>query len=442
MRSLSVILCLFALLVVPSATADEAKKIAIIETFADGGVKIKDQYFGNQLEFQQSDLFRLGGYRCGSQNSGMILTIKDAAHCSMTSTTITSQYSPAWFAAQTYRIPVVFHIIQRTGGTGNISNSLIQSQLDILNEDFLAISGSLGGNGTDTRIEFYLATTDPNGNSTTGINRHTSNAYFTDPGPNVYNDMKQALNWDPARYLNIYTNDSAGYLGYATFPQEDAEDAQDGVVLLHSSVGRNAPNGGIYDQGRTATHEVGHYLGLFHTFQGGCGSSSAPYTSGDLIQDTNRQQSANFNCPASATSCSSSDPIENYMNYTQDTCMEEFTLEQANRMRCSIESYRWTLVSSNPPLPAPANLWMTFDGEEELCVYWNSVSGAAGYYLHTVTYQPYRVLSGTGYCRELKPKYLDSWKVSVSAYATGYVEGTRTSPYVSYCDLYPSSSHC
>jgi hypothetical protein len=321
----------------------------VVESYPDGSLVINGTHYESHAEFQQSDEFKEGGHRCATPHLDILfrdlssdIPDKLAADCSMTSTTIKSEYNPSGGAL--YTIPVVFHVIQKTDGTGNLATSLLTSQIDILNEDFRALAGTPGAGGTDTKIQFVLATTDPNGNSHSGINRVTSNAYFTDPGPGAYNDMKDALNWDTSRYLNIYTNDANGALGYATFPQQDAEAYNDGVVLLHTSVGRNSPGGGIYNQGRTATHEVGHYLGLFHTFQSGCGSAGAPYTTGDLIADTNRQSAPNYNCPGGASSCSSSDPIENYMNYTQDTCMDTFTSEQTNRMRCSITSYRSTLV--------------------------------------------------------------------------------------------------
>lgn len=323
----------------------------------DGGVEVDGKYYGDMLEFQLSDEFQKGGHRCASPGAGELVDLVaglSPTDCSINSTTIQGEYDPA--NGPVYTIPVVFHVIQRTDGTGNVSNALITSQVAILNEDFRALPGSLGAPGFDTEIQFVLATEDPNGNATTGINRVTSNAYFTDPGPGAFNDMKQALNWDTDRYLNIYTNDAAGNLGYATFPQQDAGAYLDGVVLLYSSVGRNSPGGGIYDLGRTATHEVGHYLGLFHTFQDGCGTAGAPYTTGDRIGDTARQQSPNFNCPAGATSCSSADPIENYMNYTQDSCMDRFTAEQANRMRCGIANYRTTLVGGGGPGPGPGEL--------------------------------------------------------------------------------------
>ncbi|MEM7050591.1 MAG: zinc metalloprotease [Acidobacteriota bacterium] len=340
MRLKCISLVAVSLLLAGAALADKSD----FKIGEDGSVEVKGQYYGDMLEFQLSEQFKRGGHRCASQDLTALeerILLAQPSDCSFSSTTIQSEYDPS--NGDTYTIPVVFHIISRTNGTGNIANTLITSQVDILNEDFRALAGTPGGPGTDTKIQFVLASTDPNGNATSGINRVTSNAYFTDPGPGAFNDMKQALRWDTTRYLNIYTNDAAGNLGYATFPQQDAGSVNDGVVLLYSSVGRNSPGGGIYNQGRTATHEVGHYLGLFHTFQSGCGSASSPFTTGDLLADTERQSAPNYNCP-NASSCSSRDPIENYMNYTQDTCMDRFTGQQTNRMRCSLINYRSTLV--------------------------------------------------------------------------------------------------
>jgi PKD repeat protein len=335
--------CLAVLAMALAATAAEAQRKGNLQVGKNGEVVFSGTTFRNMAAFQRSQQFRHGGLRCGTQEPQDLESFwfEAASDCTMSSTTIRSEYNPG--GGTVYTIKVVFHIVRKTDGTGEISDSLIQSQLAILNEDFRSLVGTPGDPGVDTGIQFVLATTDPSGNPTTGIVRHTNNTWFADPGPGAFNAMKQAINWDPTRYLNVYTNDAAGNLGYATFPQESAGDYEDGVVLLWSSVGRNAPSGGIYNQGRTGTHEIGHWLGLFHTFQGGCGTASAPYTTGDLIADTNRQQSANFDCPVGATSCSVTSPIRNYMNYTQDTCMWEFTAEQANRMRCSLTSYRSSL---------------------------------------------------------------------------------------------------
>ena len=322
------------------------KSEAPIKFELDGSVTWRGQWFPNEYVRQNSPMFKEDPHaRCSSEKDLDLLlqriSSRAASHCAMDSTTIRSEFNPA--NGGVYTIPVVFHVIQRTNGTGNISDSLIESQIAILNEDFRA-DGGLGGGGLDSKIQFELVE----------ITRTTSNAYFTDPGPGAANDMKQALHWDTTEYFNIYSNDANGALGYATFPADPDDGAgsyQDGVVLLHTSVGRNAPGGGIYDQGRTGTHEVGHYLGLYHTFESylGGGSCSNSYTTGDTIVDTPPHSSATFNCPSGATSCGGQPtPIENYMNYTQDTCMETFSAEQINRMRCSIDAYRSTLADGDP----------------------------------------------------------------------------------------------
>jgi hypothetical protein len=306
----------------------------------NGTVETGDLKFASVEEFQRSDDFAVHGRRCASTHVPKNLRAAPT-DCSFSSTSIKPEYMPD----VTFTIPVVFHIIKKTDGTGEIADSLIHSQIEILNEDFDALAGTPGGMGNAGKIRFVLASTDPNGAPTTGINRVTNNSYFADPGSGL-SPMKNALHWDTSRYFNIYTNDANGALGYATFPTESAGDAEDGVVLLYTSVGRNAPQGGVYNQGRTATHEVGHYLGLFHTFQGGCGNASNPYGSADLIKDTNAHPQPNFDCNAGPSSCSGAGalPIENYMNYTNDTCMTKFTVEQVNRMRCSIVNYRSELV--------------------------------------------------------------------------------------------------
>ena len=134
---------------------------------------------------------------------------------------------------------------------------------------------------------------------------------------------------------------ASGYLGYAYIPNGGGVVCQDfdGCVINWTAFGRNSAGGPPYNQGRTATHEVGHYLGLFHTFDGGCGNNNC-YNSGDLICDTNKESGPVFGCPGNSNSCSSPDPFHNYMDYSNDTCMWEFTADQANRMRCTLVNWR------------------------------------------------------------------------------------------------------
>lgn len=264
------------------------------------------------------------------------------ADCNASSTNPDPAYDPG----QAYLVDVWVHVITNSAGTsGNVSDALIHSQIQILNEDFRALAGSLGENGNDSRIYFRLADRDENGNPATGITRSANTTWFNDGG-SYWNTLAQ----DPNRFMNIYTNGAGGALGYVPFLPADGGGGLvgtngDRVVILWDSFGRNAVGGPPYDQGRTATHEVGHYLGLEHTFNGGCATATSPacYSNGDLICDTNAEANPRFGCPVGATSCSSVDPIENYMDYSDDTCMEEFSVEQTRRIRCSLENWRPTL---------------------------------------------------------------------------------------------------
>ncbi|HED63998.1 MAG TPA: zinc metalloprotease, partial [Planctomycetes bacterium] len=281
-------------------------------------------------DYLGSNAFRAMSLRCGLPPVDPTLGNKlPPSDCTANHTTISPQYNPS---QGQINVQVVVHVIMNTNGQGAISDAKVQSQIDILNEDFRAIAGSNGAPGTDTMIQFSLATVDPNGNPTNGITRSTNNTWFNDSGQ-YYN----TLAWDTTRYLNIYTNQAGGALGYVpALPQNGIVGSKaDRVVILWSSFGRNAPIGPPYNQGRTTTHEVGHYFGLYHTFQGGCAPVSNCYNNGDRICDTNAEGQAHFGCPNS-NSCSSPDPVTNYMDYTDDLCMNMFTSEQTNRMRCTI----------------------------------------------------------------------------------------------------------
>jgi hypothetical protein len=149
--------------------------------------------------------------------------------------------------------------------------------------------------------------------------------------------MKSALRRGGAETLNIYScNPGSGLLGWATFPSwYEGDPLSDGVVILDQSVpgGNAAP----YDEGDSATHEVGHWLGLYHTFQGGC---ALP---GDSVGDTPAEADAAFGCPAASTNtCPSAgrDPVKNFMDYVDDACMFEFSKGQSNRMDKQYTRYR------------------------------------------------------------------------------------------------------
>ncbi|MCA8979954.1 MAG: pre-peptidase C-terminal domain-containing protein [Planctomycetes bacterium] len=341
---------LAAALFVPSHAAAQNLTAAVQNPqapFAQGsGVVIGGKSWPSWQAWNSSAGFRAQGRRCGTAPIDLATAAPSFAatsDCNFSQTNTLAQYDPG----AVYTIQVVVHVIETNSGTGHLSASMVQYQIDILNEDFRALSGTPGSGGVDTKIQFELATLDPGGSPTTGITYTTNNTWFNDSG-----SYWTSLAWDPDQYLNIYTNDAGGNLGYVPYlpPSGNSGNSSDRVVILYSSFGRNSSNW-PYHQGRTTTHEVGHYLGLFHTFEGGCGGGGCS-TSGDLICDTNAESSANWGCATSSTSCGSSDPVRNYMDYSDDTCMTGFTADQANRMRCTLENWRPTLYTTGTTGPA------------------------------------------------------------------------------------------
>lgn len=326
---------------------NKSKYLLIIILLASSGfifgldkhqVSIDGLSFTNWESYLTSSYFKNANKKCLVKTLETNKNFKTASDCTKSLTNIKGEYYPSSY----YIIPVVFHVIYASDGTGNIDNSFIYSQIDILNEDYGAMSGTPGDSGFDSHIKFTLA----------GITRTENDNWFNDNDESGY---KSALGWDQGSYLNIYVNTASGYLGYSYMPQDAAGSTLDGVVVAYAAVGRNSPNG-VYDQGRTLTHEIGHYLGLFHTFSPNEGSASGTcvnsYTAGDLIVDTNSEGDEHYGCSESA-SCGTQDPIHNYMDYTDDACMNNFTQEQSNRMICCLFSYRpslYTEVSAGAPI--------------------------------------------------------------------------------------------
>ena len=220
-------------------------------------------------------------------------------------------------------IPVYWHVINNGTGVanGDVPASQITAQMQVLNDAY-----------SQYGLSFNLV----------AVDRTTNASWYTaGPGTTAESQMKNALRQGTAQSLNIYSNNMAGgLLGWATFPSDYASKPKmDGVVLLFSSVpgGTAAP----YNLGDTGTHEVGHWAGLYHTFQGGCARSGTK--GGDLVADTPAEKSPAYGCPVGRNTCTNLagvDPITNFMDYTDDACMNTFSAGQGSRMQAMWSTYR------------------------------------------------------------------------------------------------------
>lgn len=219
----------------------------------------------------------------------------------------------SYFASRNVRVYV--HRIHKADGTGgNVTDQQIAQQIQVMNNSYSGFA------------TFTLA----------GVDDTNNNSWYTSTGGASEKKMKTALRKGTAVDLNIYFNNMGqGLLGWATFPSDYSRNPKmDGLVILYTTVpgGSAAP----YNLGDTAVHEAGHWFGLYHTFQGGCTGS------GDSVSDTPAEASAAFGCPTGRDTCSGggADPIQNFMDYTDDSCMNTFTAGQTSRADAQWNTYR------------------------------------------------------------------------------------------------------
>jgi zinc-dependent metalloproteinase lipoprotein len=274
-------------------------------------------------------------------------------------------------AAAVVTIPVVVHVIHNGDAVGtneNISDARVLSQITVLNQDFRRMIGTPGYNtnavGADMEIEFVMAKRKPDGTATNGIDRVQMSRASWASESSIENQLKANTSWDPTQYFNIWVcafsdneNDEMyGTLGYAQFPSSSGlggievnggEANTDGVIIDYRCFGSStyAPSSNYfedYDKGRTLTHEIGHCFGLIHIWGDNSSCSvNATDSAQDFCPDTPAAREEHYDCLRTYNTCTAAagnDMVENYMDYTNDTCMNIFTLDQKGRVLAVLQN--------------------------------------------------------------------------------------------------------
>lgn len=329
------------------------------------------------------------------------------------------------------RIPVVFHVMHNGEAVGtlpNVSDAQLISQIDQLNKDYRKLNNDTNlvpsvwkPVAADCEIEFCLATVDPSGNPTSGITRHSM-------GTGSWNDgRKAATTWNRNSYLNIWiATIGGGTLGYTIAPGGPAN--SDGVVIDPLYIGVGGSSAAPYNKGRTATHEIGHWLGVDHIW----GDDGTACTGTDGVSDTPNQAGENYGCPAfpHTDACTGASPgvmFMNYMDYTDDGCMYMFTAGQKAKMiavmnttRASIKTsagcgllsaitVSGTVIDGSSSTPIP-NAKVLFTGTSEVEV----ASNASGNFTANIVAGSYDVYAG-------------KWGYMTSQFAVGTSYSSATS---------------
>lgn len=331
-------------LIARPALLSPAESAPVVGPQDSGPLTIGDVTFPSKLAFIGS------GARCATPNPSEAVRQQVEAFLAQRAATITrakpgsggDSSSPTARASGSVTVNVYFHVITSTSGAGNVTDQQILDQIQVLNETYSGLDALPDGTkplgaAANTPFRFVLA----------GTTRTANNTWFA-MGMNstAETQAKNALRTGGPGALNIYTaNPGGGLLGWATFPWEyNSNPKKDGVVLLYSSLpgGSAAP----YNLGDTATHEVGHWLGLYHTFQPDTFFGTGCAKNNDYVSDTNAERSSFYGTwPPVPDTCASNrypgrDPVENFMDYTDDSHMYRFTAGQSSRMDSMSLNYR------------------------------------------------------------------------------------------------------